>query len=438
MSNYGDGEELPPDAGVSILDKLRVFLLEACDRILSAHFMQQFEDLHVSREELVAQGIDMSLLYDGSYAKPVEGGCGGDEVPAFKVSIDATIGYGYQRCRSDAGSSKAAKGYLEDPLFNFFKSKLLALRIWQEDDLRLFDELKKIVQTRMDAYASICHYKFDRMAQSSEGIALTSFREPPVVVAITRQDHEAVRAVRVDDEARRETGLIFYQAQTVQRPGKAASEGGGAVPTGDGSQEKIVNSRHDAPHRLNEDVFITQLHVRAQALHASFQDKIQSVLRRHACGAQSASGPRFSCVFSNGAVGSVDFFQGNVKSWSRIHDKLVEYEDGGGSDAGWPLTGNILDPVRLVPCVCLVRRLVCLVLSSCDSGRLFSACLLLVGSDSRCCALHFEFRQPTGAMWHSGRRPWSDRRGLILVTKPRKRTASLQGQEPLRVRGGGC
>ena len=66
------------------------------------------------------------------------------------------------------------------------------------------------------------------------------------------------------------------------------------------------------------------------------------------------------------------------------------------------------------------------------------ACLLRVGYYSRCGALHFAFWQPTGAMWHSGCRPWSDRRGLVLVTEPRKRTASFQGQEPLRVRGCGC
>jgi hypothetical protein len=51
------------------------------------------------------------------------------------------------------------------------------------------------------------------------------------------------------------------------------------------------------------------------------------------------------CHFEEGP-GFVAVHQGPVKGLARMREKLLEYADAADAWADWPLTANILDPIR--------------------------------------------------------------------------------------------
>lgn len=101
--------------------------------------------------------------------------------------------------------------------------------------------------------------------------------------------------MRVDDESRLEISALFkYQSL--------------AAPRGTPGNAKRIKG-------LNEEVFVTQLLVRAEAVDLEFQEKIESILRTHAmCEAHhDANKTTMRCRFADGAVGDVDFYSASIK-----------------------------------------------------------------------------------------------------------------------------
>ena len=126
-----------------------------------------------------------------------------------------------------------------------------------------------------------------------------------------------------------------------------------------------------APCFLDEDVFISQLHRRAKLLDAEFHAHLACMVNQHAT--QQSAGSFLqaldqrswfkpfaasslfpfardkdsevrlvACDFQD-AVGVVEVVSAPVKTAARMREKLMEYA---GSEHGWPLSANILDPVR--------------------------------------------------------------------------------------------
>lgn len=104
-----------------------------------------------------------------------------------------------------------------------------------------------------------------------------------------------VRAVRVDDESRLEISALFkYQSL--------------AAPRGTPANATRIKG-------LNEEMFVTQLVVRAEAVDLEFQEKIESILRTHATSVacHDANKTTMRCQFAGGDVGNVDFYSASIK-----------------------------------------------------------------------------------------------------------------------------
>jgi len=220
-----------------------------------------------------------------------------------------------------------------DGRFRFLKEKILPLRLWYHDDLRLFHELKESVQRRMDVYASICLYKLLQVAHDANGPALMALESKNTSDSVTRQDHESVRAVRVDDESRREVTALF-ENQIVEHSGESVAILG-------------LGPSHSVPsaNSLNEEVFVTQLAVRALAIDEEFQLHVKSILHTRSVAAVMVTKQKciYECQFKSGVKGDVSLFRAPVKSRERMREKLIEYLPDEFPD--WPLVGYVLDPV---------------------------------------------------------------------------------------------
>ena len=111
---------------------------------------------------------------------------------------------------------------------------------------------------------------------------------------------------------------------------------------------------------LEEDIFISQLCLRASLLNHAFQKKIRSIVEARATSAyvkklsdngfDSGNVPNrpvsIECLFEDGIEMQVDVIPAPPKTMARMKEKIWEYVYP-HPKAIWPLSGNILDPVRL-------------------------------------------------------------------------------------------
>ena len=104
-----------------------------------------------------------------------------------------------------------------------------------------------------------------------------------------------VCAVRVDDHSRREISALF-KCQALASP-----------------QGKLENAKR--VKGLNEEVFVTQLVVSAEAVDLEFQEKIENILRTHAMSVtyHNTHKVTMKCRFAGGVVGDVEFHTGPIK-----------------------------------------------------------------------------------------------------------------------------
>ena len=108
--------------------------------------------------------------------------------------------------------------------------------------------------------------------------------------------------------------------------------------------------------RIDEEVFLAQLALRAKLLNAEFQNEVVKVLETHGntfnmstrqikCAEGSTCRvTTLACSFEEG-VGIVEVHAGAPKTVSRMREKLLKYSHP-HPKAKWPLCANILDPVR--------------------------------------------------------------------------------------------
>ena len=162
-----------------------------------------------------------------------------------------------------------------------------------------------------------------------------------------------VAAIRVSDEDRRE-------ALVEEEQGRATR----------------VHRQHVAtrPPLRDEEVFVSQLHHRARLVNGAFQRFVLDVVLRHAAHlvptkpaapelgkalgrarppATSPAGPvekrgvhAVECAFGDGEEGWVEVHLAGVKAAARMREKLGKYAPP-HPRARWPLSANILDPVRV-------------------------------------------------------------------------------------------
>jgi len=184
--------------------------------------------------------------------------------------------------------------------------------------------LKDIVQKFMNSAAALCNERFAQLCACPEGGSeLQLFEESWQQEAglcnqlrdnISRQDHKKVGAIRVSDEDRQEAGI-----SALPEPELAS--------VGDGT-DSIPSLWQLHPIWMDEEVFLAQLFRRARLVDEAFQQRMASVVR---CNCEDTI--------------PIEFFSAPIKSVARMREKLAKYVPPHPA-AIWPLTANILDPVR--------------------------------------------------------------------------------------------
>ncbi|EKX41334.1 hypothetical protein GUITHDRAFT_112545 [Guillardia theta CCMP2712] len=237
----------------------------------------------------------------------------------------------------------------------YFKRKVAILNVWREDP-NLFDRLRSLAMELMDESAHDCEERCKQLYEEESMQVLLGLqdmhhgqqqddeiggqqpyaseddgelrsdvaRDRQKDMGLLRQDDDDVRAIRIDDGERVNAQFLF---QRMRRSGNL--------------------------HCLDEGVFITQLRARAQLLNLSFHRAVIDVLSLHCSSPFSISssatlrGSRviLNCDFEEGA-GEVQIHLARPKTCSRMAEKLREYAPP-NRKSRWPLTANILDPVRL-------------------------------------------------------------------------------------------
>ena len=104
----------------------------------------------------------------------------------------------------------------------------------------------------------------------------------------------------------------------------------------------------------DEEAFVTQLVSRAEALDTAFQEQIVEAVRRLCSATENGCACRVSTAnldntshasFLLGTLGVVSIHAAAIKSAARIREKLLKYLPP-HPKGRWPLSANILDPVR--------------------------------------------------------------------------------------------
>ncbi|EKX31446.1 hypothetical protein GUITHDRAFT_122367 [Guillardia theta CCMP2712] len=236
------------------------------------------------------------------------------------------------------GSGRRTKGALSNLVdddfefrFQYFREKLLQLRMWR-DYPRMFALLQEELKEHMDYLAASCTSRYHDMQSLPHGLKLVALPEISWGPAgIHTQDHSEVGAIRVDEAAREE---MRYQ------------------------QESQLGRQVEGGHVLEEDLFLSQLHSRANLLDQEFQRRVFELVASHASAspslqhhshlasgsssAGSRSGIFVDCDFEDGRS-VVEVCSAPVKRKERMREKLEDYAEDGKT---WPLTRHILDPVR--------------------------------------------------------------------------------------------
>jgi hypothetical protein len=273
-----------------VYEALCSLLLDTCENLLSTQILQHLDELNVTAEQLQERGIDMCALIDSAKGQDARTSEIINVMPAEEHTthvITGDIVHGVQverrvlepeahdhrhddelvlelsntasRVLSPQTLARVRKRFAAhgldrvcqhtDGRFSFLRDKILKLRAWYFFDLQLFHELKGMVQKKMDVYSTINHFKYEMLAFDPQGPALKALQF--VTSSIIRQDHERVQAVRVDAKARQEVAALS-KYQSLASMNSMLSQG-------------------NRVKGLNEDVFITQLVVRAAALEFEFQ-----------------------------------------------------------------------------------------------------------------------------------------------------------------------
>mmetsp|Transcript_39653 Transcript_39653/g.124615 ORF Transcript_39653/g.124615 Transcript_39653/m.124615 type:complete len:715 (-) Transcript_39653:130-2274(-) len=212
--------------------------------------------------------------------------------------------------------------------YEYFTGRVLRLNAWR-DNPQLLPRLKKHIQRLMDKLARINDRRYESMMKEAGGAELKEVGQGFVDALFYQDDHQ-VRAIRVEEEDRKESSL-HKKLETWRR-----------LSTGS--------------LMLREDVFISQLHSRAVLLNDSFHSKLVDVLKAHAAeceverpagraAGQGAKGVRIACHFDDG-VHPIEFVPAAVKKKPRMAEKVMEYAAAEEEDAGWPYSRRVLDPVR--------------------------------------------------------------------------------------------
>jgi hypothetical protein len=261
-----------------VYEALCSLLLETCENLLSTQILQHLDELNVTGQQLQERGIDMKTLIDSAQGRHAQTSkiinvlsaaehntthvIMGDIVRSHHRHDDELaleLSNTASKVLSPQTLTRARKRFAANGLdrlfqhtdgrFSFLRDKILKLRAWYFFDLQLFHELKGMVQKKMDVYSTINHFKYEMFDLDPQGPALKALQS--TTASIIRQDHERVQAVRVDAKARQEVAtLLKYQSLA--------------------SMSSLL-SRGNRVKGLNEDVFITQLVVRAAALDFEFQ-----------------------------------------------------------------------------------------------------------------------------------------------------------------------
>ncbi|EKX43226.1 hypothetical protein GUITHDRAFT_110643 [Guillardia theta CCMP2712] len=212
--------------------------------------------------------------------------------------------------------------------YEYFTGRVLRLNAWR-DNPQLLPRLKKHIQRLMDKLARINDRRYESMMKEAGGAELKEVGQGFADALFYQDDHQ-VRAIRVEEEDRKESSL-HKKLETWRR-----------LSTGS--------------LMLREDVFISQLHSRAVLLNDSFHSKLVDVLKAHAAeceverpagraAGQGAKGVRIACHFDDG-VHPIEFVPAAVKKKPRMAEKVMEYAAAEEEDAGWPYSRRVLDPVR--------------------------------------------------------------------------------------------
>eukprot|EP00277_Geminigera_cryophila_P018561 CAMPEP_0179450050 /NCGR_PEP_ID=MMETSP0799-20121207/33907_1 /TAXON_ID=46947 /ORGANISM="Geminigera cryophila, Strain CCMP2564" /LENGTH=589 /DNA_ID=CAMNT_0021243527 /DNA_START=146 /DNA_END=1916 /DNA_ORIENTATION=- len=292
----------------------------------------------LSKDLLEDSFVEISILpqhitsiVGGSFGSATPAGGGWDIQKNQELVTIAVLSWEKHEEASAANTSKA-QGYDAkfDSEFAFLRDKVMHLRIWYDDDRKFYKMLKTVVQEEMDVFAKRCHERYEQVKKEKGGMALIAYN-PPLKHNIWRQDHPEVGAIRLDMQTPRE---------------KEQLEMALSCATSHSSTAYV------------EEIFVTQLNLRAWTLAQVFSDVVNKVITSHAVFPQSDELDDtyvVQCNFSRlqsssnrdeDCVGRspVEVLHAPVKRKSRMQMKLLEYTSDRNPE--WPITGHILDPVR--------------------------------------------------------------------------------------------
>ncbi|EKX41377.1 hypothetical protein GUITHDRAFT_112591 [Guillardia theta CCMP2712] len=252
--------------------------------------------------------------------------------------------------------------------FRFFLDKFIRAKVWMEDQ-ELFERLREACRENVEAMRADCEARFSQLINSPSGSRLEQlswdkedkqiFSSPnpssergrtlssssmelnmwdkyssgfmeggnKKTLHLLRQDSYQVRAIEVDEASRMESRISF---------------------------NKLAESGEVSCVR--EDVFISQLQQLASRLNSAFHKAILDIILKH-CRTQISSGVtssallqrRSSQIFSCQMLhrqGEIAAVFPSCKTVKSMTEKLKDFGPPHPA-AVWPLTANVLDPVRM-------------------------------------------------------------------------------------------
>uniref|UniRef100_A0A7S4P8H4 Receptor ligand binding region domain-containing protein n=1 Tax=Guillardia theta TaxID=55529 RepID=A0A7S4P8H4_GUITH len=283
-----------------------------------------------------------------------------DEQMRYYLLGDFVVGCCEAMLMPDDSPEKSSTEGLDDfeTRFAFFLEKATKINIWHDDELNLFPKLKAAVSKHMAMLGQHCQTRFQNMQKEAAGEKLVVFQDshdPPRRYSPYKQSDDEVGAIRMHEEDAKE---MLYQ-----------------------EENKMIQVSPSGYRVHNEDVFISQLHLRAKLINHAFQKRVLQVIQSHEVVGRTRSHDKeptvhweeavlgssdqsticvdfdddhndilhhsitMDCKFEEG-VRRVEVSFAPVKSLARMSQKLFKYADP-LLRCVRPYSGYILDPVRL-------------------------------------------------------------------------------------------
>ncbi|EKX52799.1 hypothetical protein GUITHDRAFT_133234 [Guillardia theta CCMP2712] len=264
-----------------------------------------------------------------------------------------------QEGRRYNSSWKRARRRSHEQRFEFFKNKVVRMKVWRDHPL-LFSHLQDLARSIMVDFVAACERRSEELFAGPFGQELRAF-------CADRWDDGKRHSIIGEEEMLRcwEDYATKFTSATEEHRGsrrqltpvcRQDDENVGAIRVDEGQRREAQLSFSSGQHKecLGELPFIAQLHARAAILNGYFRARVTDVVLAHQALPSSYGDVQLRrreedfeilCSFGEEAA-AVRVVYASIKTPERMAEKVKEYAPP-DRKARWPLTANILDPVRL-------------------------------------------------------------------------------------------